>query len=200
MKQQTFGRSRPSIAYELQYRRALEQLIQKMQKDVENELNSYYNSEFATDAASVRWVQIMKALRQKWYREFDVKGRELAKWFAAKTDKRTMAQIQRKLKEMGMAITPSYTTAQKQLISEIVAENVGMIESIPQQYLRGIQKVTTGVFKRGGDRATLTKYLEKVLKRVVDKENKKYGIGQYLLPEIRPIRPHSNLQLPMHRL
>ena len=152
MKQQTFGRSRPSIAWELQYRRVLEELITKMQKAVEQEITQYYNNELAIDAAAVRWVQIMKALRLKWYREFDVKGRELAKW---------------------MVITPSYTTAQKQLISEIVAENVGMIQSIPQQYLRGIQKVTTGVFKRGGDRATLTKYLEKVLKCVVDKENKK---------------------------
>lgn len=32
MKQQTFGRSRPSIAWELQYRRVLEELIAKMQK------------------------------------------------------------------------------------------------------------------------------------------------------------------------
>jgi uncharacterized protein with gpF-like domain len=169
MKQQTFGRSRPSIAWELQYRRALEELITKMQKDVENELKRYCDNEIVADAASVRWVQIMKALRLKWYREFDAKGRELAKWFTDKTNKRTMAQIQRKLKEVGMAITPSYTAAQKQLISEIVAENVGMIKSIPQQYLRGIQKVTAGAFKRGGDRATLTKYLEKVLKRVDDK-------------------------------
>lgn len=173
MKQQTFGRSRPSIAWELQYRRVLEDLIAKMQKDVEQEITQYYNNELVTDAASVKWVQIMKALRQKWYREFDVKARELAKWFADKTNKRTMAQIQRKLKEVGMTITPSYTAAQKQLISEIVAENVGMIKSLPQQYLRGIQKVTAGTFKRGGDRATLAKYLEKVLKRVVDGENKK---------------------------
>ena len=100
MKQQTFGRSRPSIAWELQYRRVLEELIAKMQKDVEQEITQYYNNELVTDAASVRWVQIMKALRQKWYREFDVKARELAKWFADKTDKRTMAQIQRKLKEV----------------------------------------------------------------------------------------------------
>lgn len=169
MKQQTFGRSRPSIAWELQYRRVLEDLIAKMQKDVEQEVVQYYNNELVTDAATIKWIQIMKTLRLKWYREFDVKARELAKWFADKTNKRTMAQIQRKLKEVGMTITPSYTAAQKQLISEIVAENVGMIKSIPQQYLRGIQKVTAGAFKRGGDRATLAKYLEKVLKRVDDK-------------------------------
>lgn len=168
MKQKTFGRSRPSIAYELQYRKVLNKLIQEMQKDVENELKRYCDNEIVADAAAVKWIQIMKALRLKWYREFDVKARELAKWFADKTNKRTMAQIQRKLKEVGMAITPSYTAAQKQLISEIVAENVGMIESIPRQYLREIQKVTTGAFKRGGDRAMLTKYLEKVLKRVDD--------------------------------
>lgn len=168
MKQKTFGRSRPSIAYELQYRKALNKLIQEMQKDVENELKRYCNNEIVADAAAVKWVQIMKALRLKWYREFDAKGRELAKWFADKTDKRTMAQIQRKLKAVGMTITPNYTDVQKQLINEIITENVSMIKSIPQQYLRGVQKVAAGAFKRGQDMATLTKYLNKVLIRIDD--------------------------------
>lgn len=165
MKQQTFGRSRPSIAWELQYRRVLEELIAKMQKDVEQEITQYYNNELVTDAASVKWVQIMKALRQKWYREFDVKARELAKWFADKTNKRTMAQIQRKLKEVGMTITPSYTAAQKQLSSEIVAENVGMIKSIPQQYLRGIQKVVSTSFIKGHDMQSITIALKPIIKK-----------------------------------
>lgn len=40
-KQKTFGRSRPSIANELKFRRELEALIEEMQKDVQKELDAY---------------------------------------------------------------------------------------------------------------------------------------------------------------
>lgn len=167
-KQQTFGRSRPSVSYELIFRKELEKLGQEMQKDVEQRLQAYLQSDMAQDAASVRWVQIMKALRQEWYRKYKQRGIELAKWLATKTDKRTAAQIQRKLKKFGFSITPQYTDAQKQLIDNIVAENVSMIQSIPQQYLRRVQRATAAAFKRGQDVGGLTKVLQVMLNRIGD--------------------------------
>lgn len=168
MKQQTFGRSRPSIAHELHYRRSLDQLIAAMQKDVDSKVRSYYRSELAADAASARWVQIMKALRLKWYREFERNGKELATWFADKTKNRTASQISRKLKDFGFTVRPEYGSTEQELIKQIVAENVGMIKSIPQQYLRDVQKVTASSFSRGQDMAALTKHLDTVLTRLGD--------------------------------
>lgn len=167
-KQQTFGRSRPSISYELIFRRELEKLGREMQKDVEQRLQSYLQNEMAQDAAFMSWTQTMKALREEWYRVYRKRGITLAKWLATKTDKRTAAQIQRKLKTFGFSITPQYTDAQKELMDSIVAENVSMIQSIPQQYLRRVQRATAAAFKRGQDVGALTKLLQIMLKRIGD--------------------------------
>lgn len=167
-QQKTFGRSRPSIAYELEFRRALEKLGTAMQVDVERELRAYLNSDIAQDAASVSWAKVMKSLREKWYKEYLKRGTSLAKWLAGKTDKRTAAQIQRKLKAAGFNIIPQYTDQQQILINNIVEQNVSLIRSIPQQYLRKVQQATSAAFKRGQDVEAMTKTLQATLSRIGD--------------------------------
>ena len=164
-KQKTFGRSRPSIAYELEYRRALQKLLAEMQKDVQEQLEAYF-SDTANDGALSLWVDIFKRLREKWYRRFEVRGREIAKWLADKTKKRTDAQILRKLKENGFTLTPHYTGEEKTLISQIIANNVAMIKSIPQSYLGEVQEAVSYSFKRGYDSERLYKRLKDIIGRV----------------------------------
>lgn len=164
-KQKTFGRSRPSIAYELEYRRALQKLLVEMQKDVQEQLEAYF-SDTANDGALSLWVDIFKHLREKWYKRFEVRGREIAKWLADKTKKRTDAQILRKLKENGFTLTPHYTGEENALISQIIANNVAMIKSIPQSYLGEVQEAVSYSFKRGYDSERLYKRLKDIIGRV----------------------------------
>ena len=164
-KQKTFGRSRPSIAYELEYRRELQKLLKEMQKDVQEQLEAYF-SDTANDGALSLWVDIFKRLREKWYKRFEVRGREIAKWLADKTKKRTDAQILRKLKENGFTLTPHYTGEENALINEIIANNVAMIKSIPQSYLGEVQEAVSYSFKRGYDSERLYKRLKDIIGRV----------------------------------
>lgn len=164
-KQKNFGRSRPSIAYELEYRRELQKLLAEMQKDVQEQLETYF-SNTANDGALSLWVDIFKHLREKWYRRFEVRGREIAKWLADKTKKRTDAQILRKLKENGFTLTPHYTGEENALISQIIANNVAMIKSIPQSYLGEVQEAVSYSFKRGYDSERLYKRLKDIIGRV----------------------------------
>lgn len=168
-KQKVFGRSRPSIAQELQLRRMLYKLIDSMQKDTESEIRRYFNTEVVSDGILMNLAQILKRLRQKWYKEFDVQGKIMAKWLMEKTNKRTMSQIMRKLKEIGFTIEPHYTPEQIQLIKQLTEESTAMIKSIPQQYLKNVQKVLTQSFKRGNDMETMREYIENVLP-IVDKK------------------------------
>ena len=174
-KQKTFGRSRPSIAYELEYRRALDKLIAEMSKDVEETIQTFLDNNVAMDSREVRLQQIMKALRQKWYSIFEKRGRELARWFAEKTDKRTMTQIMRKFKEVGFTLQPHYSKEQKQLISDIISENVALIKSIPQVYLREVQQSVNASFIAGGDLQKLTKELKPHVARAVRGEAAAYA-------------------------
>ena len=66
--QQTFGRSRPDKAFENKYRQQLQDLLDEMQKDVKKELTAYLKRNVAQDAVSDTWAQVMKFLRQKWYK------------------------------------------------------------------------------------------------------------------------------------
>ena len=136
-----------------------------MQKDVQEQLETYF-SNTANDGALSLWVDIFKRLREKWYRRFEVRGREIAKWLADKTKKRTDAQILRKLKENGFTLTPHYTGEENALISQIIANNVAMIKSIPQSYLGEVQEAVSYSFKRGYDSERLYKRLKDIIGRV----------------------------------
>ena len=162
-KQKTFGRSRPSIANELKFRRELESLIEEMQKDVQKELDAYLKQEVAQDASLRLWASVVKALRERWYKKFEMRGRILERWLTKHTMRRTDAQILRKLKQLGMTITPNFTQEEKELIRELSKENVSMIKSIPQQYLMSVQKAVSESFKAGLDSQQLYEHLEKVM-------------------------------------
>ena len=146
-----------------------------MSKDVEEAIQTFLDNNVAMDSREVRLQQIMKALRQKWYSIFEKRGRELARWFAEKTDKRTMTQIMRKFKEVGFTLQPHYSKEQKQLISDIISENVALIKSIPQVYLREVQQSVNASFIAGGDLQKLTKELKPHVARAVRGEAAAYA-------------------------
>lgn len=166
MKQQTFGRSRPSVAYELEYRRALQKLCKEMEKDVRAEITRYLKAEMANDSMFTTLTQMMKSLRKKWYWTYEQRGKAMAEWLSQKTDKRTANQIRRKLKQFGFTVKPTYTPEQGQLIKAITAENVQMITTIPKVYLGTVQKAVSRAFKKGQDLATLTERINDVLTRI----------------------------------
>lgn len=154
-----YGRSRPSVAYEIKYRKALTELIAEMEKDVQRELAAY-KAEYAMDAASPL-ITLFAALRDKWYARFDEIGREVAEWFAKAVDKRTQTQIKRKLQSVGWSLNPNYTDAQQRMIRSIVQDNVNMIRTIPQKFLRDVQRTLTQAYLEGGDREKMTKAIQR---------------------------------------
>ena len=162
-KQQTFGRSRPSIANELKFRRELEALIEEMHEDVQKELDAYLKKEVVQDGSLQIWAQVVKILRERWYRKFELRGRILSRWLLTKTMNRTDAQILRKLKQLGMTIEPNFTKEEKDLIRTLSTENVKLIKSIPQQYLMSVQKAVSESFKAGLDSKKLYEHLAKVM-------------------------------------
>lgn len=175
-KQQTFGRSRPSKAYELEYRRKLQDLLHEMQEDVKKELTAYLKKNTAQDSDNDTWAQIMKWLRKKWYKRYDEKSREFAKWITDKTRKRTSAQVMRKLKQMGMTLKPHYSKQDKEMIREITSNNVALIKSIPQQYLYTVQQAVNNAFITGFDMQSVTETIEEILTPVDEKSNNRAAL------------------------
>ena len=175
-KQQTFGRSRPSKAYELEYRRKLQDLLHEMQEDVKKELTAYLKKNTAQDSDDDTWAQIMKWLRKKWYKKYDEKSREFAEWITDKTRKRTSAQVMRKLKQMGMTLKPHYSKQDKEMIREITINNVALIKSIPQQYLYTVQQAVNNAFITGFDMQSATETINEILAPVDEKSNNRAAL------------------------
>lgn len=162
----TFGRSKPSIAQELQFRRDLYNLIHEMKKETTSEIERYLGTSTTNDATPRSLQKILSQLRKKWYRLFDRRGKMLAKWLVGKTNDRTMKQIMRTLKKTGFTVEPQYTDAQKEVIQQITTESVNLIKSIPQQYLKNVQKVVSASFIRGQDMVSVTEYVKKLLPKI----------------------------------
>lgn len=176
-KQKTFGRSRPSIAHELEYRRMLQDLLHEMQIDVKKEIDAYLKNNVATDAiTTITWAQVMKFLRERWYKRFDSKSREFAKWITDKTRKRTSAQVMRKLKQMGLLLKPHYSKQDKETIKAITENNVALIKSIPQQYLQQVQQAVNSAFTAGYDMQALTEEINNVLDTIDKKSDNRAAL------------------------
>lgn len=174
--QQTFGRSRPDKAFEIKYRQQLQDLLDEMQKDVKRELTAYLKRNVAQDAVSDTWAQVMKFLRQKWYKRYDEKSREFARWITDKTRKRTAAQVMRKLKQMGMTLKPRYSKQDKEIIKQITDNNVALIKSIPQQYLYTVQQAVNNAFVTGFDMQYLNEEIDKIMEPLDAKSNNKTAL------------------------
>jgi uncharacterized protein with gpF-like domain len=154
------GRSRPSIAYELKYRKTLQSLVAEMRADIQKVLEEYQRKHVYDASSPLR--MIFSKLRDKWYIRFEKVGRVLAQWFAEATDKRTKKQISRKMKEVGWTLSPNYNSTDKTLILEIINNNIELIKTIPQQYLHNLQKVVTQAFIEGGNMGKITKVIEHI--------------------------------------
>lgn len=150
----TFGRMYPNAGYTARYRREIKKLIRAMNEETRTEILLLY-SDKANDGMLRDLQSVMKKLRKKWKKEFERRAKQMAEWLADKTQKRTRKDVQKQLKNMGFALTPNYTDAQKAEIAKFVEESVNLIKTIPMYYLNDVQDIVRDAVERGGDRATI---------------------------------------------
>ena len=179
MNQISFGRMIPNAGYEARYRRSLLRMIDALQNDTKKEIYSLYDIEIVKDA-EFSLAQLMKGLRKKWYDIFTKRAKEMARWLMDKVGKRTREEITKQLKKIGFIIpTPQYTKEEKADIDDLIAKNVKLIKSIPQKYLRQVQRVVKEAYLRGGDLEHIKKNIEnKFNSTVKNTERRAYLIAK----------------------
>jgi uncharacterized protein with gpF-like domain len=149
------------------YYDALKQLITAMHDEVQRGIFATYgtieNPEIAKDAANPS-VLIKRALVKwgdRWVSRFDGLAVELAKQFANKSFTMTQMQMRAALKDAGFTVKFTPTPASAAAYQAVIAEQVNLIKSIPQEYLKDVQsKVWTSVM-RGADMHALGTELRK---------------------------------------
>jgi uncharacterized protein with gpF-like domain len=179
---------RPNAGITRTYAKRLEKLIEEMHRSILYWLRAAYrrqppeihrlNQRMASDASPARaLVREMGRLRRYWLSRFDILSKNLAEYFATQVAQRSDAQLMTILKRGGFTVAFTRTRAVNDVIQAVVAENVSLIKSIPQQHLQAVEGAVMRSVQRGRDLKSLTDELEQRFK-VTHKRAKFISIDQ----------------------
>lgn len=116
---------------------------------------------FASDAPD-RVTKVDTALKKwgaQWQRRFDKLSSTLSKTFAARAFRATEFSMMAAFKRAGFTVAFKPTRSSLQAYKVVAAENVGLIKSIPQEYLTDVQAKVWQSVKAGADLSSLSQEL-----------------------------------------
>lgn len=158
---------RPNAGLQQLYRKRLECLIEAMHRSFMKWVLAAYRAnephiaEMAADKLPADEMRdVMRELAKRWRSRFDDGSKLLARYFAQSASKRTDAQLQAILKKIGFSVDFKMTKAQRDIVAAVVNENVALIKSIPDQYIKGVEGAVMRAVQVGGDVGGLAKELE----------------------------------------
>lgn len=152
---------------EAAYRKALQALIAEMQADALRDLAAAYReapprmlalAEDATPAQRIK--RILADLAKRWIDRFDEHAPKIAEAYLTKTFKYADSAFRRALREAGWTVEFKMTPAVRDAFEASLAENVGLIKSIPDQYLTEVEGIVMRSYSAGRDLETMTRELK----------------------------------------
>lgn len=160
----------PNISDAVRYQTKLDSLINKMTQQVENQLKKLFKSEeakeyFGTDTSLSSQARILtNKLIEKFNNIFAELSKPLAEQVVEEANKSSSTALHSSLKELsgGLSLkTSSLSSDLVEILNASVVENVGLIKSIPQKYLEGVQGAVMRSITSGQGLQDLIPYLEK---------------------------------------
>lgn len=164
---------------EVAYRRALERMIRDMHNSVNYWLTAAYNKhpprmakvvDMAQDAApSLKVKAILDDLAKRWIAKFDESAPKIADKYIRGQFKATDSSFRQALKDAGWTVKFNLTPAVRDAFEASLQENVGLIRSIPQQYLEQVQGVVMRSYAAGRDLHSMVKGLQALYPKIGDR-------------------------------
>jgi Phage Mu protein F like protein len=124
----------------------------------------WYDPDLAEDAPRNPSLLLRAALRKwggLWVSKFDGLSLELGKRFANRSFSITQTQMRAALKDAGFTVKFAPTPGAAAAYHAVVAEQVNLIKSIPQQYLKDVESKVWGSVMKGADMHALSVDLRK---------------------------------------
>lgn len=161
----------PSAAIRERYQRRLDAAIDRMHRDTSRTLTAAYKANqphalilYGQDASPARILaRTMRSLSRKWLGYFDELAPSMAEWFAKSVKDRCDRELAAMLRRGGMSVKFKMTAAMNDALQAVRAENVGLITSIPAQYMTQVETMVMQSVQAGRDIGTLAQGLEKRL-------------------------------------
>ncbi len=137
----------------MRYQRALMSLISQMSASVEYWLTAQRRSdppELAQDALpAAEMRKELRKLSKRWQDKFDGMAPKVAESFLKNQFKGTDAAMRQALRDAGWSIEFTMTPAMRDAFEASLAENVGLIRSIPQRYLQEVEGIVMRNYAAG---------------------------------------------------
>lgn len=182
----------PNMVVAQRYYKTLEKMVDAMAASFEKQIVRLFESQvgeeyFAQDESIASQARItINELARRFDELFAERSKIIAERVAAQSDKAAASSVQESLKQMsgGLVIPQSAMTDDiTEIFKATVAENVQLIRSIPQQYLKNVQGAVMRSITTGRGLADLVPYLQKqrgvTLRRsrmiALDQTRKAYG-------------------------
>lgn len=165
-KEIVLGPLHPNAGLTAAYRAKLEKLIDEMDASVQYWVRTRYkNNEplMAMDDVlpANELKRVLRELSKRWLKNFDDAKWELADYFTGAVSKRTDAALRAILRKGGFSVKFKMTRAMRDVFNATRAQNVALIKSIPEQYLKNVEGAVMRSVQAGRDMGTLAKFLEK---------------------------------------
>lgn len=152
------------------YYKQLEALILRMVQETEREIIRLFKGEemtefFAEDKSPSAQAKILtNALRKKFDALFYDRSKPIAEKMVKQANKTSNSSLQSSIQKLSGGLTLSTESLSGKLteiVSATVTENVGLIKSIPAQYLEGVQGAVMRSITTGNGLQDLVPYLAK---------------------------------------
>lgn len=167
---QTLDPIRASAGIQANYERRLTTIIDRMAKDVLQTLSAEYTANepemviYAQDASPAHILsRAVDRLSRKWSGQIADLAPKLADYFASAVKDRCDRQLKQNLAKAGITVKFKMTAAMNDAYQATLAENVGLIKSIPERYFAQVRTLTMQSVARGRDLHHLASGLEKQL-------------------------------------
>lgn len=159
-KPKTLPPVRPNAGVQAAYQLRLERLVVAMCDEVLKAVRKTYRAnppEMATDELPSKALRKeVQRLARRWEKAFADAAPALAEYYAKSAERRTAKQLERILREGGFSVRFKMTRAMKDVMDASVAEQVGLIKSIPEQYLKDVEGAVMRSVQVGRDLKGLT--------------------------------------------
>lgn len=155
---------------EAKYRKSLQRMIAEMHASIEYWTVAGYRKapprmaalvEQAQDASpSTTMKRIIDDLAKRWIARFDEWAPKIAESYLSSMFKASDSAFRASLKDAGWTVEFKMTPTVRDAFNASLAENVGLIKSIPEKYLQQVEGVVMRSYGAGRDLETMTKELK----------------------------------------
>lgn len=107
-------------------------------------------------------LKTLRGLRRRWLKSFEENGAKIAEHYVTRVYKASDSAFRQALKDAGMSVEFKMTPAMRDAFNATLSENVGLIRTIPQQYLDQVEGIVTRSYSAGRDLETMVRELKEL--------------------------------------